>query len=360
MAIRGALGEAGLSQWPAELQRREPVALAAILSQTEDEAQLTKFGQFLFDRQWTALKSFAHGHGVSIIGDAPIFVSGDSADVWGHPGEYLLGSDRSPTVVAGVPPDYFSETGQLWGNPLYNWDKMADTGYAWWVNRIRRNLAQVDLVRLDHFRGFAAAWHVPAGEPTAIKGRWVEGPRGKLFDRLEAEFGTLPVIAEDLGVITPDVDALRTQFRLPGMRVLQFAVGAPATNTYWPHNHTIDSVVYTGTHDNDTTNGWYETLSHEAKQGLAEYVGHEVRDPAWEMIRMAWASVGVLAIAPLQDLLSMGSDCRMNIPGVGDGNWNWRVKAEQIDERAFARLGELTELYNRAPAREYAAGVGVV
>ena len=318
--------------------------------------QLHKFGQFLFDRQWAALKSFAHGHGVSIIGDAPIFVSADSADVWGHPGEYLMGPDRKPTVVAGVPPDYFSATGQLWGNPLYNWDKMAETGYHWWVGRLKRNLFQVDLVRLDHFRGFAAAWHVPVGETTALKGRWVDGPRGKFFDKLEQELGALPIIAEDLGVITPDVTALRVAHKLPGMRVLQFAVGKPADNVYWPHNYTPDSVVYTGTHDNDTTAGWYDTLDESQKHALREYCGRDLHSPAWELIRLACSSVGVLAITPLQDVLGLGSEARMNTPGVGDGNWGWRVRSDQFDGAAIDRLAEWTALYNRVPTREYTGG----
>ncbi len=355
MSIRDSLDGAGLARWPADLQRREPAAMAAVATAVDDTARQHRFGQFLFDRQWTSLKSFAHGHGVHIIGDAPIFVSGDSADVWAHPDEYLLGPDRKPTVVAGVPPDYFSPTGQYWGNPLYNWDRMADTGYAWWVARLKRNLHQVDLIRLDHFRGFAAAWHIPATEELATRGRWVEGPRGRLFETLEREIGTLPVIAEDLGLITPDVTALREQFKLPGMRVIQFAVGGGAKNLYWPHNYDPATVAYTGTHDNDTSAGWYAGLGEGQKHALREYLGRDVHEPAWDLIRMAWASVAVLAITPLQDILGLGSDARMNTPGLADGNWGWRFRPDQADPRAIDRLAELTTIYNRVPTREYAA-----
>ena len=351
MAIRDALGGAGLTDWPSELLRHEPVALAAMQSQIPDEVRMHQFGQFLFDRQWRELKRYAHDNRVRIIGDAPIFVSGDSSDVWANPQEYLLGADRKPSVVAGVPPDYFSPTGQHWGNPLYDWDRMADTGYAWWIARLRRNFSQVDLIRLDHFRGFAAAWHIPANEPTALNGRWMDGPRRKLFDRLQSELGTLPIIAEDLGLITPDVHELREQFTLPGMRILQFALGGP-NSPFWPHNYEPLTVVYTGTHDNDTTNGWYATLNEHDRKTIADYLGHEVKNPAQDLIRLAWSSVAVLAVAPLQDIFELGSEARMNVPGTASGNWRWRFRRDQFKPGNIERLAEWTTLYNRQPLRE--------
>ncbi len=348
MAVREALGGAGLADWPADVLRRQPAALAALERELAAEAMMHRFGQFLFDRQWSELKRFAHRHGVRLIGDAPIFVSGDSADVWANPDLFLLGPDRQPTAVAGVPPDYFSPTGQHWGNPLYDWGRMAATGYAWWVARVRRLLEQTDLARLDHFRGFAAAWHIPAGEKDATHGKWVPGPGKDLFDRLAAELGGLPLIAEDLGLITPDVHALRDELGLPGMRVLQFALGGP-DNPYWPHNYQPNTVAYTGTHDNDTTAGWYAKLPDRDRRLLAEYVGRPLADPAGDLIRLAWGSVAVLAVAPLQDVLGLGSEARMNIPGVAEGNWRWRVRPDQFRPGALERLAELTVLYNRAP-----------
>ncbi len=351
MAARDSLGGRGLVDWPADVLARRPEALAALGQQLAGEVAAYRFGQFLFDRQWGELRRFAHRHGVKLIGDAPIFVSGDSADVWANPELFLLGPDRKPTAVAGVPPDYFSPTGQHWGNPLYDWDRMAAVGYAWWVARLRRLLDQVDLVRLDHFRGFAAAWHIPAGEKDATRGKWVPGPGKKLFDRLATELGGLPIIAEDLGLITPDVHRLREQIGVPGMRVLQFALGGP-DNPYWPHNYERLTVAYTGTHDNDTTNGWYSKLDDGQRWKLGEYLGRPAHSPAWELIRTAWASVAMLAMAPLQDLLELGSEARMNVPGVAEGNWRWRFRPEQFRPDLVERLAALTELYNRAPRRE--------
>lgn len=350
MAIHDGLGK-DLIDWPADLLRREPIALAAVEREVADAAMMHRFGQFLFDRQWSALRRFAADHGVRIIGDAPIFVSGDSADVWAHPEQFLLDRDRRPTAVAGVPPDYFSPTGQHWGNPLYDWERMAETGYAWWVARLRRAFAQVDLIRLDHFRGFAAAWHIPAGEKTATNGRWVPGPGARLFDRLLTEFGQLPLIAEDLGLITPDVHALREKYGLPGMRILQFALGGPES-PYWPHNYEPNTVAYTGTHDNDTTAGWYAKLNDADRRTVAAYLGRPVGSPAWDLIRLAWASVAAVAVAPLQDVLELGTEARMNVPGVADGNWRWRVRPEQFPQGVVERLAEMTAIYNRAPRRE--------
>lgn len=349
MAIREAMGGANLISWPTDLLWRKPVALTEMEKSLGTEILMHKFGQFLFDRQWSALKKFAADRKVKIIGDAPIFVALDSSDVWANPDSFLLDGDRRPKVVAGVPPDYFSADGQHWGNPIYDWKRMEETGFVWWVARVRRQLQQVDLLRLDHFRGFCQAWHIPAGEKTARHGQWVDGPGRKLFDRLRAALGGLPIIAEDLGVITPDVNDLRDAFGLPGMRVIQFALEGPA-NPHWPHNYVSNCVCYTGTHDNDTVNGWYATLNERDRNYLAQTLGKRIGDPAWDLLHAAWASVAVLAVVPLQDILRMGSEARMNRPGVATGNWRWRFRIDQFRHDAIGQLAELTTLYNRIPS----------
>jgi 4-alpha-glucanotransferase len=349
MAIRESLGGAHLPDWPADLLRRDPVAVGAVEKPLAAEIQMHRFGQFLFDRQWSALRAFAAERGIGIIGDAPIFMSPDSSDVWMNPEQFLLDAERRPTVVAGVPPDYFAADGQHWGNPIYDWKKMAADGFQWWTARLKRNLKQVDLLRLDHFRGFVQAWHIPANESTARNGKWVDGPGVALFDHFRKALGGLPLIAEDLGVITPDVDAVRIACGLPGMKVIQFALDTPK-NPYWPHNYEPLCVCYTGTHDNDTTNGWWATLDERSRGYLAGYLGRDVRDPAWDLIRMAWGSVAVIAIAPLQDVLSLGGDARMNRPGVGAGNWRWRFLPLQFTGELVQRLAGYTQLYNRLPA----------
>jgi 4-alpha-glucanotransferase len=349
-AIHDSLGGLGLPDWPKNLLRRDPQALAAAETELADAIGMHKFGQFLFDRQWLALKTFANGLGVRILGDAPIFVAPDSADVWANPDQFLLDADRNPAVVAGVPPDYFSEDGQHWGNPIYDWRRMEETGYAWWVARMVRQLRQVDVIRLDHFRGFVQAWHIPAGEKTARKGKWVDGPGLKFFERLRAALGGLPILAEDLGLITPDVIAVRDRLGLPGMRVLQFALNGPH-DIHWPHNFVPNTAVYTGTHDNETVNGWYANLSERDRHYLGLTLGHYAGDPAWELIRLAWASVAVVAVAPLQDILSLGNEARMNKPGVADGNWRWRFRLDQFRPEIIDRLAELTTIYNRVPKK---------
>ncbi|MGL6072721.1 MAG: 4-alpha-glucanotransferase [Fimbriiglobus sp.] len=348
MAIREALGGRSLADWPKEVRERQPIALGELERTLADEILMHRFGQFLFDRQWMALKRYAHEHGVKIIGDAPIFVAMDSADVWANPGEFLLDSELKPSAVAGVPPDYFSPTGQHWGNPLYDWAKMAETGFRWWIARVKRNLAQVDLVRLDHFRGFAAAWHIPAGETTAMNGQWVDGPRGALFEALEKALGKLAIIAEDLGLITDDVHELRLKHQLPGMRVLQFMLGGPE-NPYWPHNYDPLTVCYTGTHDNNTTNGWFTTLNDHDRERLAQYLGHGLPNPADALVRLAWSSTAILAVAPLQDILGLGGEARMNVPGVADGNWGWRFQAHLFPQGTLERVAEWTRIYHRIP-----------
>jgi 4-alpha-glucanotransferase len=346
MALKEAQRGASWLDWPMELVCRDAGRLASERRDVADALGRNQFAQFLFFRQWRALKDYANGRGVRLVGDAPIFVSSDSADVWANPELFHLDERRRPAVVAGVPPDYFSVTGQLWGNPLYNWEALARTGYAWWVARLRAALELVNIVRLDHFRGFEAYWEVPAGHSTAERGRWLPGPRDALFEALRHQLGGLPLIAEDLGLITPEVEALRERLGLPGMRVLQFAFSAP-DNRYLPHHYEPKTIVYTGTHDNDTTLGWFASLPEQEGRFLRRYAPLVERDPAWEMIRLAWSSVADYASAPLQDVLSLGTAARMNLPGRAAGNWGWRFMQHQLSDAILDRLREITELYSR-------------
>ncbi len=347
MALKDVNGGSSWLDWPDDLVQRKPSALRQARAELGEVIGLHKFRQFLFFRQWKDLKRQAQAKGIRLIGDLPIFVSSDSADVWANPELFQLDERRRPVVVAGVPPDYFSATGQLWGNPLYDWEALKQTGYAWWVARLRATLELVDLVRLDHFRGFEAYWEIPAGRPTAEIGRWVKGPGLDLFETLRSALGDLPLIAEDLGVITPEVEALREQLQLPGMRILQFAFGGAAEDRFLPHNYEPNTVVYTGTHDNDTTVGWYRSLSEKEARFLKRYAPHAGDDVAWEMIRLAWASVANFALAPLQDVLSLGSEARMNMPGRASGNWGWRFTADQLTPAVLGRLADLTDVYSR-------------
>jgi 4-alpha-glucanotransferase len=349
MALKDEHGGGAWTDWEADLVRREPAALESARTRLADPIRQHKFRQFLFFRQWGALKEYANARDLKFIGDAPIFVSSDSSDVWAHPELFLLSEDRKPTAVAGVPPDYFSKTGQLWGNPLYNWKALKQTGYAWWVDRLRSTLELVDLIRLDHFRGFEAYWEIPAGRPTAEVGRWVKGPGANLFEVVQAELGRLPIIAEDLGVITPEVHALRERFNLPGMKILQFAFGGATEDRFLPHNYDDPNcVVYTGTHDNDTTRGWYQKATEGERDLFRRYVGRDGREVSWDLIRLAWASVADTAVAPLQDVLDLGAEARMNLPGQPSGNWTWRFRSGQLSEPMLDRLAELTLLYGRA------------
>ncbi|MSU79212.1 MAG: 4-alpha-glucanotransferase [Gemmataceae bacterium] len=333
--------------WETPARMREPAYLQRVRTESASVFGQHRFRQFLFFRQWRQLKSYANERGIKIIGDIPIFVSPDSADVWGSPHLFALDSERKPEMVAGVPPDYFSATGQLWGNPHYDWTAMEKTGFAWWVERFRATTKLVDLVRLDHFRGFQAYWEVPAGSPNAIKGRWVLAPGQRLLEAVKAKLGGLPIIAEDLGVITPEVDALRRAFDLPGMRILQFAFGEGATNRFLPHNYDANTVVYTGTHDNDTTCGWYRAADEVIRDHVRRYLARDGADVAWDFIRAAWSSVAACAIAPLQDILNLGTEARMNFPGKPQGNWSWRLPPSQLNLQCLDRLIELTELYGR-------------
>ena len=347
MAIKDAQGGRSWVDWPGDIRMREPAALARSRQELARKIGLHQFRQFLFFRQWQQVRSDAEEKKLGLIGDIPIFVSGDSADVWANPQYFLLDPQRRARVVAGVPPDYFSATGQLWGNPLYDWAALKRTDYAWWVERLRAALRQVDLVRLDHFRGFEAYWEVPAGRPNAVVGQWVKAPGVDFLERLRVQLDGLPIIAEDLGLITPEVEALRDRFHLPGMRVLQFGFSDSATNAYLPHNFVRRTVVYTGTHDNDTTRGWYAAAPEKERNCARRYLGRDGSDIAWDFMRLAWSSVADYALAPLQDVLDLGTEARMNLPGRPAGNWCWRYMPNQLTPGHVHRLGEMTALYGR-------------
>src|SRR6266576_6639979 len=337
-------------EWPTELVQRVPKALAQARHDLAHRVDQVCFAQFLLFRQGERLEKHARAKGVRLIGDLPFFVSPDSSDVWANPELFLLDDQRKPRFVAGVPPDYFSAQGQLWGNPVYNWETLRQTDYRWCINRLRALLAHVDVIRLDHFRAFAAAWHVPAGAPTAQSGQWRPCPGADFFNAVRKELGGLPFIAEDLGLITADVYALRDQFQVPGTRVLQFAFDGGSNNPYLPHNYPSNAVVYTGTHDNPTTRGWYEELPPNQRQNLAHYLNSPQRDSreiAWDLIHLAWSSPAALAIAPLQDLLNLGAEARMNIPGRAEGNWSWRSTEELLSAADFHALRDLTRSSNR-------------
>lgn len=337
----------GWSEWPAPLRDRDPAALDALRSRHADELAVLRFEQFVFDQQWQALKRHANGKGIAIFGDMPIFVAHDSADVWAQRQCFDLDEGGHPTVVAGVPPDYFSATGQRWGNPHYDWEWMETDGFRWWRQRLEGQLRLFDLVRIDHFRGFEAYWEIPAHEDTAINGRWMKAPGDALFAVLAERFDPLPVVAEDLGTITPEVTALRDKYALPGMRILHFAFGGGSDNPYLPHNHSENSVVYTGTHDNDTTLGWWHSSDEGLRSGVLEYLGLPAEPMPWPLIRAAYASVARLAIIPLQDVLELDASHRMNTPGTTVGNWRWRFSWDMVAPDRAPRLRRLAEVYRR-------------
>jgi 4-alpha-glucanotransferase len=334
--------------WPADVAQRRPLAVAEWSERLAKEVEFHKFLQFLFFEQWLALKAYANERGIRIIGDAPIFVAFDSADVWANPDLFFLDEEGSPMVVAGVPPDYFSETGQRWGNPLYRWDVMTRDGYTWWASRLQSIFEQVDIVRLDHFRGFEAYWEIPATEPTAVVGRWVKGPGIPFFQAMQVKLGELPIIAEDLGVITPEVIQLREAFAFPGMKILQFAFGGERNSSFLPHTFDPNSVVYTGTHDNETTVGWYQNCSEEERDHVRRYTATDGHDIAWAMVRLAFASVADTAVIPMQDLMQLDNQARMNYPGRVGGYWQWRFTPDMLTDIIGYRLRELSELYGRS------------
>ena len=346
-ALKDAQNDRDWLDWDRPLAFREPDAIATARSDLRESIEAQQFFQFLFFRQWQSLRHYAYEHDVRIIGDLPIFVAQDSADVWAHREYFQLDDSARPLVVAGVPPDYFSETGQLWGNPLYDWKQMSADNFGWWIDRVRWLLSLYDLIRVDHFRGFAACWEVPAGATTAENGRWVETPGRELFTGLQKTLGDLPIIAENLGIITPDVESLREEFGFPGMRVLQFAFGGNETNEHLPRNYPRDTVVYTGTHDNDTSRGWFESLNEEERDFCLREIGSVGREINWDMIREALSSLADMAIIPMQDVLGLGSEARMNVPASETGNWEWRMKPGALSADLADRLRNLTELSER-------------
>ena len=347
MSLCEACGWQDWCDWEPALARRQPKALAAARTQHAARIQFWQFCQWQFYRQWRALKTYANGKGVEIIGDTPIFIAYLSAEVWANQQLFELDDKGRPTVVAGVPPDFFSATGQRWGNPLYRWSAHAKDGYAWWVERVRRTFELVDVVRIDHFRGFAGYWEIPASEPNAVKGRWVPGPGEPLFKAIAKALGPMPIIAEDLGVITPDVEALRKKFGFPGMRVLQFAFVGDANDRYLPHNFEPDTVVYTGTHDNDTVAGWWATASDHERHHARGYLATDGGDMPWTMIRAAMSSVADTAVHPMQDVLALPTESRMNFPGQESGWWGWRFEWGQVQPWHAGRLAELGRFYGR-------------
>jgi len=352
-ALKQAHAGAAWFQWEPALLKRQATTLKSWRSKLSSEIELQCFVQFLFFTQWLALKQYANARGVQIMGDIPIFVAHDSVDVWAHADMYHLDEAGLPTVVAGVPPDYFSETGQLWGNPLYRWDVLAKTGYQWWIDRFKLAFALSDIVRLDHFRGFEAFWEIPAEAPSAVTGRWIKGPGEKLFATVRMALGDVPVVAEDLGLITAEVKALRRTLGIPGMAVLQFAFGAGPDNEYLPHNLDRNCVLYTGTHDNDTTCGWFDSIAEDVRHHVRCYLGCGGDDIAWEMISTALRSVADTVIVPVQDLLGLGSSARMNQPARSDAaNWSWRFREGALEESVASRLGDLTRLFGRWPSKD--------
>lgn len=347
MSLKERYGGRSWQDWPEEVRIREPQALERLSAEASDAIEFHVFVQFLFRLQWTALKRYANERGIRIIGDIPIYVALDSADVWANPNEFRLFPDRRPEVVSGVPPDLFTKDGQLWGNPVFDWNAMEADGFAWWIERVRRLTELVDVVRIDHFRGLAAGWVVPAGDETARGGRWERAPGAKLFQAIEDALGHLPIVVEDLGIITPDVVELRQEVGLQGMKVLQFAFDGNPENVYLPHNYPRDCVVYTGTHDNQTTIGWFQSCNEIERQQVQTYIGADGSDIAWDFIRLAFASVADLAIIPLQDVMRLGDEARMNRPGIAFGNWKWRYLSHQLHDGLARGLRELGGAYGR-------------
>jgi 4-alpha-glucanotransferase len=360
MAVKAAHGgEAVWSRWEPDIAARKPAALQEWRARLAEEIEALEFAQYMFARQWRSLHDYARERGIRIMGDLPIYVAHDSADVWANPDLFQLDAAGDAAVMSGVPPDYFSATGQLWGNPIYRWDRMAETGFQWWIERLRAALAQVDLVRLDHFRGLEAYWEVPAGETTARNGRWVKGPGGALLEALKDALGELPIVAENLGVITPEVEAIRTQFGLPGMAILQFAFGKdPQAPDFKPHNYPHDRVAYTGTHDNNTTVGWWSSTGagdstrtlediREERDFTRKYLATDGLEIHWAFIRTLMASVANTVLFPLQDVLGLGGEARMNTPAVPSGNWRWRYRKETLTPAIAQRLKEMVSTYDR-------------
>ncbi|MEO6577264.1 MAG: 4-alpha-glucanotransferase [Polyangiaceae bacterium] len=351
-ALKRQHGGVEWTKWDADLRRRDAAALALARRAHADEIAYARFEQYQFERSWAELHAYAGERGISLIGDLPIFVAHDSADVWQSPRLFQLDYEGMPTVVAGVPPDYFSVTGQRWGNPLYRWKVMKADGYGWWLDRFRMILSRFDAVRLDHFIGFQRYWEIPAHLPTAASGRWMKGPSSDFFRAVKKKFGGLPLVAEDLGAVTPAVKALRDEFELPGIKILQFAFGEdPSAPDFLPHNYARRAVVYPGTHDNDTTCGWFRALGERERASALRYLGSDGREVHWDMIRMAFLSVADTAIVSLQDLLGLGTEARMNTPATSQGNWEWRFQDGDFASDLGERLRVLTRTYGRSNAK---------
>ncbi|MCK5514872.1 MAG: 4-alpha-glucanotransferase [Deltaproteobacteria bacterium] len=340
------------SDWPQEIRDRQPKALQTLSKKLHERIEMEKFLQYVFLKQWFSLKEYCNKKDIQIFGDIPIYVDHDSVDVWTDPGMFKLDDAKRPSFVAGVPPDYFSETGQLWGNPVYKWDALKKRKYEWWIKRIKHNLNLFDMIRIDHFRGLIACWEIAASEKNAIKGKWVDVPAEDFFNVLIKQFPDSPIIAEDLGIITPDVRAIMDRYGFPGMKVLLSAFGDDlATNPYVPHNHVKNCVLYTGTHDNNTIRGWFENeITQEVKNKFFQYLGRKVsaHDVHWELIRLAMMSVANMVIFPMQDVLGLGEEDRMNLPSTAKGNWEWKLLPEQITHSLEQSLLEMTETYGRA------------
>jgi len=351
MALKDSFESRSWYSWDEEFAKRDPDAIEQASRRLVGEIIFYKFVQYEFFRQWTELKEYANEQGIEIIGDIPIYVSHDSADVWGNPENFSLDEETGEaSMMAGVPPDYFSATGQLWGNPVYQWEKLEEQDFKWWVQRFEAMLDYVDIIRIDHFRGFEAYWAVPQGEETAMNGEWVKAPGEGLFEAIKSKLGKLPVLAEDLGVITPEVEELRDKFEFPGMKVLQFAFGSDAGNPFLPYNIVRNCVIYTGTHDNDTTVGWFKQASEYEKQRFLQYLGCTSAEGIhWDLMRLALSSVANQAIIPLQDVLGLDTAARMNFPSIAEGNWEWRYQPQMLTEELSDRLKTLTTIYGRAP-----------
>ena len=347
MALKKHFNNKSWNNWTSDIKLRKPEALEKYKIELKDQIGFYKFIQFVFYKQWAEIKSYANINGISVIGDIPLYVAFDSADAWANPEIFEFDEDMNPVNVAGVPPDYFSETGQLWGNPIYNWDYLQQTEFHWWIERIKANFKLYDVLRIDHFRGLAAYWAVPYGEKTAIKGEWVNAPGFELFETILEKLGDLPIIAEDLGVITPDVEQLRDGFEFPGMKILQFAFDMSEENCFLPHTFNSNCIVYTGTHDNDTTLGRYNESSPEEKKMMQEYFNIDHSDPAWSFIRLAWSTVAYMAIVPMQDILRLDTQARMNFPGKPSGYWKWRYKKGDLKAEHAAFLRSITKLFGR-------------
>jgi 4-alpha-glucanotransferase len=347
MALKEYYKQVSWNHWPDVYKFRDDRALAKFSEKKSGEIKFHEFVQFCFERQWQRIHAYAQSKNIRIIGDLPIYMSFDSADVWTHPELFELDSNREARLIAGVPPDYFSPTGQLWGNPLYRWPKHQETKFDWWVKRFEKTMHQVDLIRLDHFRGFSGYWEVQAGMTTAEKGRWVKGPGNSLFNAVKRKTGNLSILAEDLGVISIDVEELRKHFNFPGMRILQFAFSSDANNAFLPHNYPINCAAYTGTHDNPTSKAWYKNLSPEEAEFCQRYLHSNGKDIVWGMLRCIWSSVAEFAIAPMQDFLELGEEARMNYPGRVEKNWAWRLLQNNLNEKLAQKINDLNRTYAR-------------